>query len=74
MANTFPLRLSASSRRRAIDLANEEGISLNQFIVLATVEKIARLELLIERATKTNGHPPRSADAELQSAKRTSST
>jgi len=66
MAKTFPLRLSASSRRRAIDLANEEGISLNQFIVLATVEKIARLEFLTERASKTNGHPPQKEDAEPQ--------
>lgn len=63
MAKTFPLRLSASSRRRAIDLADQEGISLNQFIVLATVEKIARIELLMERASKTNGHLPKKEQA-----------
>jgi hypothetical protein len=40
---SFPLRLAASLKRRAATLANEEGISLNHFIVRAVAEKISRL-------------------------------
>jgi hypothetical protein len=31
-------------RRQAIDIAQKEGLSLNQFISLAVAEKITRLE------------------------------
>ena len=41
---SFPLRLSTSVRQLAHDLAQQEGISLNQFINLAVAEKISRLE------------------------------
>ena len=41
---TFPLRLSPSSRQQASEIAKEEGISLNHFISLAVAEKISRLE------------------------------
>lgn len=41
---SFPLRLSRSVRAEAEQLSNREGISINQFIVLAVAEKIARLE------------------------------
>jgi len=41
---SFPLRLSASTRQQANDLAKREGISLNHFISLAVAEKISRLE------------------------------
>jgi len=41
---SFPLRLPLSMRRQAIDIAQREGLSLNQFISLAVAEKITRLE------------------------------
>ena len=41
---SFPLRLPRSMRLIADDLAEREGISLNQFISLAIAEKITRLE------------------------------
>ena len=42
--NSFPLRLPFSVRRQANDLAQRDGLSLNQFISLAVAEKITRLE------------------------------
>ena len=41
---SFPLRLPFSTRREAIEIAQREGLSLNQFISLAVAEKITRLE------------------------------
>lgn len=41
---SFPLRLPFSTRRQAIEIAESEGLSLNQFISLAVAEKITRLE------------------------------
>jgi hypothetical protein len=41
---TFPLRLAISLRDMANDLAQKDGVSLNQFISLAVAEKISRLE------------------------------
>ena len=41
---SFPLRLPFSTRRQAIEIAQREGLSLNQFISLAVAEKITRLE------------------------------
>lgn len=41
---SFPLRLPVSMRYRATDMAQREGLSLNQFISLAVAEKITRLE------------------------------
>jgi hypothetical protein len=41
---SFPLRLGASIRQQATDLAHNEGISLNHFISLAVAEKISRME------------------------------
>lgn len=41
---SFPLRLPASLRRQANDLADGEGISLNQFISIAVAEKIGHME------------------------------
>lgn len=40
----FPLRLAASLRTQANNLAHSEGISLNHFISLAVAEKISRME------------------------------
>ena len=44
---SFPLRLPLSMRRQAIEIAQREGLSLNQFISLAVAEKITRLEQTI---------------------------
>jgi hypothetical protein len=41
---SFPLRLSPSTRQQANDLAHAEGISLNHFISIAVAEKIGRME------------------------------
>jgi hypothetical protein len=41
---TFPLRLSRTLKDVAIDLAREDGVSLNHFINLAVAEKVSRLE------------------------------
>ena len=62
MPTSFPLRLPTSLRQRAIELAEQEGISLNQFITLATVEKVARFDAIAERIPKgvrTGPQPPR---------------
>ena len=42
--STYPLRLPRTTRKVADQLADHEGVSLNQFIVQALVEKITRLE------------------------------
>ena len=41
---SFPLRLSPTTRQQANDLAQAEGISLNHFICIAVAEKIGRME------------------------------
>lgn len=43
-AVSFPLRLSWSIREQAVEFARREGISLNQFVALAVVEKMTRVE------------------------------
>jgi predicted HicB family RNase H-like nuclease len=43
--SSFPLRLPRSIREQAVESAQNEGQSLNQFITLAVTEKIVRLEL-----------------------------
>jgi hypothetical protein len=40
----FPLRLPVSIHAKAEDTAQSEGISLNQFITIALVEKLTRIE------------------------------
>ena len=45
---TFALRLPNSTRIQAISIAKHEGISLNQLITLSVIEKIARLELMLD--------------------------
>jgi hypothetical protein len=40
----FPLRLMPSVRRVAENIAEKEGVSLNQFINLAVAEKLAHLQ------------------------------
>lgn len=41
---SFLLRLPLSTRERAVELAQQEGTSLNHFIALAVAEKISRME------------------------------
>jgi len=41
---TFPLRLPVSMRMEADQFARDEGISLNQFIMLAVAEKMSKLQ------------------------------
>jgi hypothetical protein len=41
---SYPLRLAASLRDKAVNLAQEDGVSLNHFISLAVAEKISRLD------------------------------
>ena len=43
---TFALRLPKSTRFQASNFAKREGVSLNQFIVLAVGEKIIRMEAM----------------------------
>ncbi len=43
MSPTYPLRLSASIKRVAEDLARADGVSLNQFIATAVAEKVSAL-------------------------------
>ncbi len=61
---SFPLRLSPSTRQQASDLAHAEGISLNHFISIAVAEKIGRMEqaslrneLLRSKQTNALGAP-----------------
>jgi hypothetical protein len=43
-STSFPLRLPVSLRQQADDLADGEGISLNQFISIAVAEKVGHME------------------------------
>jgi hypothetical protein len=42
----FPLRLPLTMRAELQAQANNEGISINQFIVMAVAEKITRIDML----------------------------
>lgn len=57
----FLLRLPVSMKEQAVELAKEDGTSLNHFISLAVAEKIARLErglsTLREQAGTTSRQP-----------------
>ena len=52
--STYPLKLPNSIKTAAVELAREEGVSLNQFIAAAVAEKVGVLrtsaEFLRERA------------------------
>jgi hypothetical protein len=57
MKSNFPLRLPASIKRAAEDLAQEDGVSLNQFIASAVAEKVSALrtvEYLQARAKRAD--------------------
>ena len=42
--NALPIRLPESLHERVRQLADEEGISLNQFVMLAVAETVTRLD------------------------------
>lgn len=44
---TFPLRLSRTVREQAGQIADREGISINQFVLQAVAEKVTRLECFL---------------------------
>ncbi len=52
--STYPLKLPASVKKAAAELAASDGVSLNQFIAAAVAEKVGSLrtakEFLRERA------------------------
>jgi len=52
---TFSLRLPSSMRRQADKFAQKEGISLNQFIMLAVAEKLTRMKPLDGEESKAFG-------------------
>ncbi len=55
--STISLRLPESLHKRVRDLAQQENISINQFITVALAEKISALltdEYLTERARRGN--------------------
>jgi predicted HicB family RNase H-like nuclease len=58
---SFPLRLAASLKRRAILLASRDGVSLNHFITQAVAEKIGRLRE--GSSPSPPGYPQKSATA-----------
>lgn len=55
MKGNFPLRLPASIKRAAEELARQDGVSLNQFVATAVAEKVSALrtiDYLDERARR----------------------
>lgn len=53
--STLSLRLPDSLHRKAKELAEKEGVSINQFVTLAVAEKISALmteDYLLERAKR----------------------
>lgn len=76
--STFPLRLPVSLKAALEKIAERDGTSLNQFLVIAAAEKIAAMEterFFEEHKTRANrkafrrildrkgGEPPRCEDA-----------
>ncbi len=74
---TYPLRLPRSLKEAVARVAKEEGTSINQFVVVAVVEKLAAIETATffeerrQRAdldafdrimSREGGEPPRSGD------------
>jgi hypothetical protein len=55
--NTYPLKLPASVKNAAAQLAKADGVSLNQFIAAAVAEKVGSLKsvdlFLAERAGRS---------------------
>ncbi len=57
---TYPLKLPASVKNAAAQLARTDGVSLNQFIAAAVAEKVGSLRtvdaLLAERGARSRPH------------------
>ena len=53
--NCFPLRLPSRIRAELEALAEDEGTSVNQFIVRAVVEKLTQLE--VQEPANVEYHP-----------------
>jgi hypothetical protein len=47
----FPLRIPPSTRKQLEELAKADGISMNQYICVALVEKIVRSERFLDPET-----------------------
>lgn len=57
--NTLSLRLPESLHKKIRELASEEGVSINQFITFAALEKVSTLlavDYLKERAQSGDRH------------------
>lgn len=46
--STYPLKLAASVKKAAAELAASDGVSLNQFIAAALAEKVRCLRTALE--------------------------
>lgn len=56
-ANSFPLRLSKSILKAALEAAAEDGVSLNQFVSTAVAKKLSALktsDILQARAARAD--------------------
>ena len=75
--STYPLRLPNSLKQALRDAAQEDGSSINQFIVVAVAEKLsamktasffekarqeANLDTLLQMLNRKGGEPPREGD------------
>jgi hypothetical protein len=54
--STYPLKLPASIKRAAQRLAQEDGVSLNQWIAAAVAEKVGVMETAAEFFRKRAGN------------------
>jgi hypothetical protein len=76
--STFPLRLPVSMKAALEKIAERDGTSMNQFLVIAAAEKIAAMETesffaergaradrdaLLRILNRKGGEPPRPEDA-----------
>lgn len=52
---TYPLKLPLSIKKAAQRLAKEDGVSLNQWIVVAVAEKVGAIETAAEFFKKRTG-------------------
>lgn len=61
---SYPLRLPVSLKSAIAEISKEEGISINQFVVLAVAEKVSAMKTAAFFAT-------RKAEADIEAALRT---
>jgi hypothetical protein len=75
--STYPLRLPASLKAAVEELSNQDGTSINQFVVMAVAEKVSAMntaaffagrrakadrKLFRRILRRKGGEPPRSGD------------